>query len=56
MQTAFNQFKKKRAQELDTLIQKHKNKMKDIDLSHKNGLIDMNRLKTSASKTMSTFL
>lgn len=45
---AFNEFRKKRAIELDTLIQKHKNKLKDLELQHKNELVDLNRLKSGS--------
>lgn len=48
MTQAYNEFKKKRAIELDTLIQKHKNKLKDLELNHKNELVDWNRLKTNS--------
>lgn len=45
---AFNEFKKKRAIELDTLIQKHKNKLKDLEINYKYDICDNNKLTTSS--------
>lgn len=36
MNAAFNEFKKTRAGEYDRLVQKFKNKLKDLDLQQKN--------------------
>lgn len=38
MTAAFNEFKKSRATEYDRIIQKYKNKQKDLDLQQKNEL------------------
>jgi len=36
MNSAFNEFKKSRASEYDRVVQKFKNKLKDLDLQQKN--------------------
>jgi hypothetical protein len=44
----FNEIRKKRALDLDILIQKYRNKHLDMEIIHKNEIVDFNRLKTSA--------
>ncbi len=50
MTQSYNQLKKKRAIEFDTLIQKHKNKLKDVELNYKNEISDFKKTSTKGFK------
>jgi hypothetical protein len=45
---SFNEFRKKRGMELDNLIQKHRNKLRELEVSLKNDLVDYDKLGTSS--------
>lgn len=45
MAQTYNELKKKRAIDLDILIQRYKNKIREMEIKYKNDLVDYNRNK-----------